>query len=79
MEKENDTKLRYFVFFYHLSNGMDSAFGNIWVKEAERFPSNKSICEQVTKTDDRFKPEHVIITGWQEMTEADFNDFERSD
>ena len=67
---------RNFVFFYQLSNGMHSTMGNIWLKRMTRFPSNAWICEQATKNDPNFESTDVIITGWKEMTDQDFKEFE---
>lgn len=73
---------RYFVFFYrYMIDDVEKkrdGHGSIWLKELDVFPSNQRVCELICETatsEPDIRPKHVVITGWEEMGRADFNNF----
>ncbi len=71
----DNKKLRYFIFFYSIRNNTYVAVGNLHLRGFDHFPNNKRICEEMAKDQTKFSEKDVVITGWEEMTEEDFDSF----
>lgn len=77
MEK---TTNRYFYFTYSFFTPNKEGNGNLSLKTKGRFPkeadvrsyATKAVCEKYNEYDYRVS---VVITGWIEMAESDYNDW----
>ena len=72
MKKEN---LRYFAFFYVVKTDDYDAVGNLFFRDVDYFPSKDSVRKKAAEGESNFTADNVMITGWQEMTKEDFEDF----
>lgn len=67
------TKTRYFVFFFEAKNGnISSTISSCYIARDGKMPNIKTVI-QGTKDNTKQEFEWVVLTGFQEMNEEDYN------
>ena len=66
--------MRNFVFFYKWITDRRTGNGSLWLRDMQSFPSNEEI-KRLSSEGQEFGKEDVVVTGWKEMDEDDFNSF----
>ena len=69
--------MRFFVFFYTFNTLTKTGNGSSWLTFENGFPSNKYICDTASNGQ-VFTSDEMALTGWNELSESDFNDFAKA-
>ena len=67
-------KKRYFIVFYCFQTATKQGNGSIWMHDLDALPSNKELKEAAARGQ-YFDPGDTVITGWNELTKADYDNF----
>lgn len=68
--------MRHFVFFFTHKTAAINTLGVVGFTTGHKFPNHNEVLDFIVgQFDDIRNPEDLCITGWQEMSPADYENF----